>query len=136
MSLDQIRAGIVANLRAAYPTDVQIGKYVMSAPSPPTLQIRHGGVPNYDLAMNRGLDELTLVLQGIAHRDENGQMLIDEWSGSAGGVKEAVEADKMLGGAVNDLRVTAMAEPFVATVGGMDVLVAEWTITLYPEGDV
>jgi hypothetical protein len=135
VSLDQIRTGLVANLRAAYPTNVQIGKYVMSAPTPPTLQIRHGGI-DYDRAMGRGLDELTLVLQGVAHRDETGQMLVDEWAGSAGGVKEAVEADKLLGGAVNDLRVTAMAEPFVATVGGMDVLVAEWTITLYPEGDV
>lgn len=136
MSVDAIRGGLVANLRAAYPSNVHIGKYVMSSPQIPCIQIRHGGVPQYDMAMNRGLDELTLIIQGLAHRDEPGQMLIDEWGGSAGGIKEAVEADRLLGGAVNNLRVTSMSEPLVATVGGIDVLLAEWSVTLYPEGDV
>jgi hypothetical protein len=130
-SMSDIRAGLVANLRSAYPDGVQVGKYILSSPNPPTLQLRSGAV-NYDLAMGGGLDDFTLIIQGVAQLNEVGQMQIDTWAARVGGVKSAAELDKKLGGAVNDLRVTGMAEPVAATVGGMDVLLAEWSVSVYP----
>ena len=130
-SMSDIRAGLVANLRSAYPDGVQVGKYILSSPNPPTLQIRQGPV-NYDLAMGGGLDDFTIIIQGVAQLNETGQMQIDTWAARVGGVKAAAELDKKLGGVVNDLRVTGMAEPVAATVGGMDVLLAEWSVSVYP----
>ena len=71
MALADIRAGLVANLRGAYPRNVQVGKYVISTPTPPTLQIRTGPL-NYDLAMGRGLDELFMIVQGLASLNDAG----------------------------------------------------------------
>lgn len=129
-----IRAGIVANLRTGYPDGVQVGKYVLSSPTPPTLQIRLGPI-TYDLAMGRGLDEVTLIVQGLATPTEAGQMLLDEWAASSAGVKAAIETDRSLGGAVNDCVVRTLADPILATVGGLDVLLAEWSVTVYPQGE-
>jgi hypothetical protein len=134
MSLAGIRQGLVANLRSGYPDGVQIGKYVITSPTPPTLQIRLGPL-NYHQAMNDGLNEFTIIVQGVTSRDDAGQMLIDGWA-AVGGVKAAIESDPTLGGAVGNTVVRSMAEPVVATVGGVDVLLAEWSVTVYPEGDI
>lgn len=133
--VDRVRAGLVANIRSQI-RDAQVGKYVLSAPTPPSIFIRHGGL-EYDRAMGRGMDELTMIVAGFVHRDEGGQMRLDEWMDPGpGGLKAAIETDRSLGGSVNDCVVRSVAEPLIATVGAIDGLLAEWTVTVYPQQDL
>jgi hypothetical protein len=133
-TLSRIRDGVVANLRTAYPDGVQVGKYALANPSPPTLQILAGGI-TYHLAMHGGLHSVTLTIQGLAMLSDNGQELLDEWMDVApGGVKDAVEVDRSLGGSCDDLIVRSVAPVRIAIVGGIDYLLAEWTVEIYPQG--
>jgi|SRR5581483_359206 len=134
-TVSQIRDGLVANLKAAYPGTVQVNKYVLSTPTPPALQIRSGPV-NYDLAMHRGLDDLTMIVQALTQRSEAGQAQIDLWIASGpGGVKAAIESDRTLGGTVNDARVESVSELAVVNINQVDLLVVEFSVKTYPEGD-
>lgn len=143
MSRSDIRAGIVANLRTQWPDGVQIGKTILANPTPPTLQVRAGAV-DYDQALGRGMDDVTMIVQGIVALNDAGQLQLDAWlDGGAGGVKHAVELDRSaitgigtgaLGGSVDDCQVTNASETVVATIGGREVLLVEWTVTCLPRG--
>ncbi len=107
----QIRTALAAALETALPTtDGQTSDIQLENPSPPTLQVVGVEEVQYDEAMARGLDEFTLVVQGIAGTpfDRTAQTLLDTWKTGFGGtsVKAAIEADLTLGGIVQDVRVT------------------------------
>lgn len=117
-SLAQIRAGLVANLstlKTSY-QDMQISPYILSNPTLPTIWIKPtpGAVTEYHQAMqSMGNPEgqvtwsLTVEAYVAAGTDASAQIWLDELLSTTGAhsVKAAIEADKTLGGATDDLIV-------------------------------
>lgn len=131
--LSAIRAGLAANLRAAFP-DAQVSAYLLGEPSPPCFEIELAadGV-TYDQAMQHGVHYAHFTVRGIvaANLTEAAQMILDRWAATTGStsVKAAVESDMTLGGSVQQARVTEMS-PFqaLAARGGGIYLGAAWTV--------
>jgi hypothetical protein len=87
---------------------IQITPYMIVNPTPPHIQIMPGEI-TYDIAGRRGGDELIFVVQGfvVANFDVNSQKKLDQMLADGGpmSVKALVEADRRLGGVIDDLRV-------------------------------
>ncbi len=107
-TLAEIRAGLATNL-AGIGNDLQVSAYMLDNPSPPTIQVMGLEEIEYDQAMARGLDEITIIVQAFAGTpvDRAAQTLLDTWQTGFGGtsVKAAIESDRTLGGIVEDLQV-------------------------------
>jgi len=136
-----IRAGIAANLAtlSGAPANVQISAYMLGNPTPPTLQVMGPDQIDYDLAMQRGLDEWRFIVQGFvgAMTDRGAQVNLDAWLAPTGSlsVKAAIEADRTLGGSVQDSYVeSASGYKIYQLDAGHQVLGAEWTIRLLALG--
>lgn len=132
-----IREALVANLSAVL-TEHQVSPYVLSNPTPPCAYVSAGGI-NYDLAMGRGLDQLSfsiVVLVGFT-TDIGAQQKLDEMRSPSGGlsIKEAVESDCTLQGACDDLRVVSVSAPqLYAGQDGRMSWGAEWTVEILATG--
>lgn len=104
-TLAEIREALAANLAAAFGGDVQTSPYDLETITPPTLQVLMESV-DYDVAGARGIDEWTLRIQGFGGPlvSRGAQVVLDGWLDPAGGscVKAAIEADRSLGGKVQD----------------------------------
>lgn len=135
MSIATVRAGLAANLSRI--ADVQVSAYVLSEPTPPTLQIRSGEI-TYDRAMGRGLDEATMIVQALVAFSSDGgsQAQLDGLMAPNGAtsVKAAVESDLTLGGACDQVHVVSCSGTQLATIAGVAVLMAEWTCIVYMNG--
>lgn len=137
--MKQIRAGIAANLDAI--PNVQASAYMLANPLPPSVWV----VPDetdYDEAMQRGLDCVKITVQAFAGlvADQGAQALLDEMLDPAGAtsVKAAIEADRTLGGVVDDLRVVrhtgyqVFQRPNLGSGTSTGQLVgAEWSVDVY-----
>lgn len=133
--LGDIRAGVMSNLSSL---TVNGDGYFMTPPEPPFFEV---SFPDdsyvYDVTMGRGTDALTIIVRGVIQLGETteSQKALDEWlepSGSTS-VKALLEADKTLGGAVDDLRVVRATGPkLLATpeVPNALFMCAEWTVDL------
>ena len=138
-NLADIRAGIAANLKAAFP-DSNITGYNMANALTPAFEVELDRIA-YDSAMQRGLDEWFFTVRGFAAAgtDKASQMKLDPWLSSTGAqsVKAALEADRTLGGSVNDSRVTGVAKMAVFSPVGSDssLFGAEWTLYAIATGD-
>jgi hypothetical protein len=136
-SFSQIREGLAANLRTIrIGSNIQpnVSAYMLSNPIPPGIQVFPGPL-EYDLAMRRGVDQPTWIVQAFVAftTDIGSQALLDELCAptGTGSVKSAVEADKTLGGAVASLQVTGMSGYRVVTADSGGMVVAEWDVTVY-----
>ena len=138
-TLAQIRAGIAANLSVI--PDVQVSAYTLGNPTPPCLWIL-GPETSYDLTMHRGLDMVTITVQGFVAlaADAGSQVMLDEMVSPAGAmsVKQAVEADRTLGGVVSDLWVTRQSAyrvlqspPIGASSTTTQLIETTWTVEVY-----
>lgn len=98
--MTQIRNGLKTALDAI--PDCQVSAYQLDNPSPPTLQVMGLDEIQYDQAMARGLDEITVIVQAFAGTpvDRASQDILDGWMVYA--VKDAIEADRTLGGIIED----------------------------------
>lgn len=92
---------------------IQSKGYMLAAPTPPYAHVYPGGDAGdieYDLAMGRGLDGCPFTVQVFAGSptDMGAQVRILEYIEPSGArsIKAAIEADRTLGGLVDDLRVT------------------------------
>lgn len=134
--ITDIRVALAASLSTI--TDTQVSAYMLSNPTPPTAHIIPGSV-EYDQAMGRGIDLLMLTAQvfiGLVS-DIQAQKKLDEYLAGSGArsVKQALEADRTLGGACQTLRVTRSSGYRVASnAGGGQVLLAEWEIEVFATG--
>jgi hypothetical protein len=133
--LAAIRAGIAANISAI--SDLQVSAYMLANPTPPNVQVIPGDT-DYDLAMHRGLDELTMrvvVSVGLV-ADIGAQKNLDEYLAGSGprSIKQAVESDPTLGGVVADVTVTAATGPKVLATEQGGVLFSEWTVQVLATG--
>jgi hypothetical protein len=133
-TLAAIREGIADNLHSLNGTaGVQVSAYVLADPNPPAVQIFPAELA-YDQAMSRGQDLYTLTIQALAPLavDLQGQQQLDDMIDEPGSVKSLVEADKTLGGIVDNARVTTCTGYRVATLEGRGpVLVCEWTVEVW-----
>ena len=106
-SLADIRAGLKANLVAAGFTDVNL--YTLSNPTAPCFEIDLDaeGV-DYDLAFNRGWDQINMVVRVLLVESESSSINLDTYIDGAAGtdVKTALETDGTLGGAADAIQVT------------------------------
>jgi hypothetical protein len=140
-TLQEIREGLATNLRTLSdsPNNVQVSPYILDNPTPPSLYVMGPEETIYDLAMQRGLDEWQIIVQGFVGgvTDIGAQIRLDEWLAPSGGnsVKTALEKDKTLGGKVCNIRVVSSSgyrlyhvESQVTTLG------ADWTCRIYNTG--
>lgn len=108
-TIEQIRKGIAANIKAAMPDDVQISAYVLAQPTPPTIHVMPSRI-DYDQAMHSGMQNAIFTVQMVvgAVGDIAAQMRLDRYimAGGTTSVKAAIESDPTLGGIVDDLQVT------------------------------
>lgn len=128
----EIREGLRARLDTI--TGLQASAYLLSNPTPPCAEIQPGEI-EYDRAMARGMDgtQMTVRVYVGNTTDIGSQKRLDRMLAPAGAdsVKAAIEADRTLGGVVDDLRVTRCSGYRVYSRAGMPnatVLGAEWDI--------
>jgi len=129
-SLADIREGLKARLDTI--PDVQTSAYMLAPPTPPAMHIVPAAM-EYDVAFQRGLDRLTLTVQGFVPltADIGAQKKLDGWLAAEGSesVKNAIEGDKTLGGVVSDLRVIRHGGyQSLLVEGRAPMLMAEWTV--------
>jgi hypothetical protein len=128
--ISDIREGLARNL-AAIP-DMQVSAYMPLSPTMPAIYVTPASI-DYDRSMMRGLDVLTFTLTAMISLglDKSSQVRLDGLMSPSGGesVKEAIEAERTLGGIVQDVRVTRVAGyRFVADANGQQVVTVEWTV--------
>jgi hypothetical protein len=128
--ISDIREGLARNL--AVIADVQVSAYMPLSPTMPAIYVTPASI-DYDRSMMRGLDVLTFTLTAMISLglDKSSQVRLDGLMSPSGGesVKEAIEAERTLGGIVQDVRVTRVAGyRFVADANGQQVVTVEWTV--------
>lgn len=141
-SLAAIRVGLVTNLNTLKTTyrDMQISPYVLSNPTLPTIWVKPtpGAVTEYHQAMETmgnpdGQIMWSITVQAFvgAGSDKTAQILLDELLATSGtsSIKAAIEADKTLGGAAEDLIVRRCIsyQEYQRTDGTL-ALGAEWLV--------
>ena len=129
----QIREGIADNLKAI--PGIQASAYVLTNPQPPCVHVMRGDV-TYDRAMNGGEHSWVMRVRAFvaAVSDIGGQQLLDQFVAPTGdrSIKQAIEADRTLGGVVSDLRVTQATgeQEYVRDQGG-PLLGSEFTVEVW-----
>jgi hypothetical protein len=134
MNVNAVRQAMADAL--AHPA-MQVNAYAHSQPTPPGVQILPPSVV-YDRTLGRGHDDWTFVIQGfVSGSDRGSQRLLDELIDTQGtfSVKNRLEADKTLGGLVEDMRVVAQSPArMVEMPGGNPMLLVEWSVLIYGRG--
>lgn len=134
----ELREGIAANLGDI--AGLQESAYVLASTTFPAAQVSPDEI-DYDKTFQRGLDAYrfrVMVLVGSVS-DIGAQKRLDGFLDPEGAtsVKEAVESDKTLGGAAEDLRVTKCSgyRMYERDKGSPPALGAEWTVEVWAAGD-
>lgn len=138
-SLALIRAGLVTNLNTLKSTyqDMQILPYVLSNPTLPVIWVKPtpGAVTEYHQAMRDGQETWSMTVQAFVAGggDKAAQIVLDELLDTSGGhsLKAAIEADKTLGGATDDLIVRRCSsyQEYQRTDGTL-VIGADWIVEI------
>jgi hypothetical protein len=132
VEISQIRAGLVANIKAVIGNTAQVSPYKSQNPTPPTIQVMGFGEM---VKIGMGSWEIDdFLVQGLAGAptQESAQMRLDTWLSPLGATNiwRAIESDKTLGGVVDDAFVTRCAGwQFFETPGG-EVLGTTWHIQI------
>jgi hypothetical protein len=132
VEISQIRAGLVANIKAVVGNTAQVSPYRSESPTPPTIQVTGFGEV---LKVAMGSWEIdNFLVQGLAGAptQESAQMRLDTWLSPTGATNiwTAIESDKTLGGIVNNAIVTRCdGAQFIETPGG-EVLGTTWHIQI------
>lgn len=127
MDLSAVRAGLAG---VDYGDDVDAKPYIPDSIVPVTV-----AVGRMQLTYNRtygGLVEVVITLHAFASR-------ADTWQGqedllplmSEDGLKAAVEADRTLGGACQELRVESADGPGLVDVAGQQYWGSSWTVRVW-----
>lgn len=123
-------AGAITGLRAF--------GYLPDAISPPTFFVAEVEV-EYDATFGRGLDTVYLTCRLLVSHtsDRTGQKQVASYMKGAGptSVKAAIEAERTLGGACQDLRVQRVSGYGLYEHNGTQYYGAEWRVMIIGEGD-
>lgn len=139
MDIGVIREGLAEMLKAVQDGlgKPQIFPYAMDGPIVPCIRVLRPDLIGYDVAMQGGGDTIDMIVQVLVGNlsEIDSQQLLDSYLGrGAGSVKTAIEQQdpasgaRSLGGRVDDVWVRESTGYRVYTVGGAEVLGAEWTV--------
>jgi len=130
--ISDIRDGIATNL-ATVP-GLRVAGELIDNPSPPVALLSLDSI-DYDQAYQRGLNLLTFTITLIVGRaaERTAQRKLDGYMQLTGdqSVKVAVESDRTLSGACQDLRVTTAGSVGSVQINDQTYLAAEFTVTVY-----
>lgn len=136
MSLAAIRQGLAANLMVI--PEVQVSPYII-LPTPPTIWVARIDIA-FDksfgsrLAGQKYTDEYTATVQAMTDftDPQRGQELLDQFMAGSGtySVKDALEADRTLGGAADGIWVNEATGPSLNTFQTFSLLLSEWSVTI------
>lgn len=132
--LEVIRPAIGTNLAHLIELEeLQFTPYMLAEPTPPTVQVLGAGDIYYDVAMQRGGDQNEVIVQAFVSlvADIAGQVKLDRLLRSSGdsSMKEAIQRDCTLGGAVDDLRVVrSSGHTIYRTKENAQVIGATWFV--------
>ena len=132
MVISDIRDGLASNL-ATVP-GLRVAGELIDNPSPPIALVSLDSI-EYDQAYQRGLNLLTFTITVIVGRaaERTAQRKLDGYIQLTGdqSVKLAVESDRTLSGACQDLRVTTAGSIGSIQINDQTYLAAEFTVTVY-----
>lgn len=136
MDVEAVFVGLRDN--ASTIPDLRCFEYVPESIAPPTFFPVEVEI-DYDRAFNRGMDELTVRCQVLVSRssDRSGQRLLKGYLAGAGplSLKAALQSDRTLNGACDDLRVRRVAGYRLYQHGNSEFYGAEFDIHIIGEGD-
>ena len=129
-----LRAQLAANLDLSPYSATQISAYGLSNPTPPCIQVIGPEEITYHRAMQNGHADWSITIQALAGltSDRGAQELLDrmlESTGSAS-VRAAIEADKTLGGVVDNCIVRGASGYRQYTTAQGDVLACEFSVAV------
>jgi hypothetical protein len=131
VSIAAIRAGLGTNLATL--SGLRIATSLPEQVNPPQAVISLQSVA-YDGALRGGLTTYTFMVTVLTGRmsERTAQSILDGYiSPGAGAIKNAIESDKSLGGSAFDVRVEAMSNVGSLTIGEVNYLAADFTVTVY-----
>lgn len=126
-----IRQGLGTNLATI--RGLRVAETIPDQVNPPQAVISLQSVA-YDGALRGGLTTYTFMITVIVGRmsERTAQRVLDGYiSPGTGAIKDAIESDKSLGGSAFDVRVEAMSSVGSLTIGEVNYLAADFTVTVY-----
>ncbi len=134
VTAEDVRQGLADNIEAAIP-GMQVSGYLLSNPTLPCAVVMRGPIV-YDQSFGGGIHQWTFVVRVYVANitDIGAASKLDAYLSPSGpqSVKAAIEADKTLAGAVQDLHVTdADGEKVYTRDSGGPVLGSEWTVEIW-----
>lgn len=131
MSIAAIRTGLGTNLATL--SGLRIATSLPEQVNPPQAVISLQSVA-YDGALRGGLTTYTFMVTVLTGRmsERTAQSILDGYiSPGSGAIKNAIESDKSLGGSAFDVRVEAMSSVGSLSIGEVNYLAADFTVTAY-----
>lgn len=133
MSISDIRDGLATNLATI--SGLRTSADLPDNPTPPIAVVQLNNV-SYDQAFAKGLVLYNFTVTVIVGRvsERTAQTRLNGFASSgAGGIKDAVESDKTLGGSAFDVRLQEMTSLGAITLGEQQYLAAEFSVVVYAE---
>lgn len=131
MNLTSFRSGITSAITGTL-TNVSMTGYLLSPVEPPCFEI---DFPDDTFLLTRTsggkTTEFSSVIRGYVQFGDptEGQTTLDGWlSDGASNVQALLEADRTLGGSVDDLYVRSISSPLRIQIDNTVFLCAEWTV--------
>lgn len=127
-TVKEMREGLAAALSSPA---LQVSPYVLASPTPPAAHIVLSEV-GYHQAMGNGVEVYSFVVQTFlaAGLDEAAQLKLDEFIASSY-VRAAIEADRTLGGVVQDASVSGMSAYNRVVVEGKEMFSADFEVEVF-----
>jgi len=133
VTIADIRDGIVSNLATI--SGLRTSVDIPDNPSPPIAFVGLESV-QYDQSFQRGLTEYNFTVTVLVGRvsERSAQRKLDEYiSNGARSIKLAIEADKTLGGASYDVRVSELRNVGTVSLEQVIYLAADFAVTVFAD---
>jgi hypothetical protein len=126
-SVSELRDAIAEAMSSIH--GLRTSGHVPDAPRPPIAVVMPDRI-EYDLNARRGADRFFFTVTVLASRadDRAAQQNLDKYLVGESSVKDAIEADRTLGGKANTCRVTAMQNYAAVPVGEVTYLSAQFVV--------
>lgn len=132
MTIANIRSGIATNLRTI--SGLRVFEEIPDQVSPPAAIVQLNNI-EYHQAFSGGLNIFRFTVRVIVGRaaERQAQRNLDTYAEPTGAssVKGAIESNRTLSGACQDLIVESMPNIGSITVNENEYLAGEWTVTCY-----
>lgn len=136
MDLNAIALGLAANVTPV--EGINALDYVPDALPEPVFMVGEIDI-DFDKTFSRGSDELTITCRVLVARgdDQGGQQTLRDFMAGGGvySVKKAIESDRTLGGACDDLRVVRARGNRLFVVGEVRYYGVEFEVYVIGDGE-